>query len=682
MTENTKRTFVCLGWLVVLAAGMIVPPQASAITGNHQVIAAYFPIFPRWDLPDCPQPWIGDLTRQYPLLGLYNNTTDTGVIQFDFQCMKNAGVTAVNPHLFGTSVDTVLCDRIDWAAATVGIKWTATFEAFVSDPIGMATITNVFLAGYGSSPNLMKVNNRAVVFWRLAGGSVTEGDIAYAAELVRANSGPVMIILDAQCLSCPCITCCSGNNPISQWYSDPDATYGYPRISGFYEWAPVAWCTLSRTNRRTNTNNFVNRCVNGGMVPVLSTSPSWNIESWGYGEEGDNCGIGGDLSDAPRYNQTRSLTEWEYNLNDLLYNNHASAWVYVQAYDEWAEGSTIAPTTYSCFDFLGKVKQVLYNKGWLTDSSGYCRPAYPSGYNPSGCTSTPECGGGGSCSGGTNPADGGSTSGAIATYQAEAVGMGHLTGFQTSSGWRAVTNCAHDTYLTFGPYATTLPTGNLTARFWLSVDNNTADNVNIARIEVNDATTSTVLAQQTITRQQWTQANIYRPFNLAFTNPGGGHMLEFRVFYYWYSQLDHDKTEILSNVLATYQGSSGFGHLCGSAIANDDWRVTVASNNCWMAYGPYVTTLPAGALKARFWLRVDNNTADDKDICKIDVWDATAGTRLAGQMTISRKDWTQAGVYQAFDLNFTNPGGGHMIEFRTYYIWYSQLDLDKVQVLQ
>lgn len=666
--------------VIVLATCLAMLRPALAATGTHQVIVSYNPIFPRWYTPgNCL--FIGDLTRQYPLLGLYNNTTDTNVIRFDFGCIKSMGGTVVCNHLVGSTLDTALIGRIVTAAADVGIKWAPTFPDFVVDPVGLANITNTFMASYASSPNLFKHNNRPVVFWRLAGTGVTESAIANACEIVRAVSGPVFIILDAQCLGQPCQDCCSGNNPISRWYSDPDATTGYSRVSGFYEWTAVAWSQMSRSNRQTNVNNFVNRCVAANMIPVLSTCVSYNEENWGYGQEGDNCGVPGDRSGQPHYNTTRSITEWDYNLKDLLYNNHPNAWIYIQAYDEWAEGSTVAPTTYSCYDFLSKVRQVLQNKGWISELACYCRPSYPAGYNPSGCTSTPLCSNG-TCSGGTNPASGGSTPYAIATYQAEDASMGHLTGFQTTSGWRATVNCPHDTYLTFGPYATTLPAGNLKARFWLSVDNNTADNNPIARIEVNDASTGTLLAQQLLTRQQWTQTNIYKPFDLPFTNPAGGHQLEFRVYYVWYSQLDHDKTEILGNVVGVYQGNSGFGHLCGSGIANDDWRVTVASNNCWMAYGPYVTTLPTGALKARFWLRVDNNTADNAEICRLDVWDATAGTRLAGQLTVRRRDWSQAGVYQAFDLNFTNPAGAHMLEFRTYYVWYAQLDLDKVEIIQ
>ncbi len=562
-----------IGLLLIILTVVAVPHTVRALTGTHQVIVAYYPIFPRWYTPgNCL--FIGDTTLQYPLLGLYNNTTDTNVIRFDFGCMKNMGATVVNPHFFGTTVDTALCNRINQAAGDLGIKWTPTFEAFTDDAPGMANITNAFLSSYGGSPHLMKVNNRPVMFWRLAGGTITENIIANAVEIVRANSGEVMIMLDSQCLGQPCQVCCNGNTNVSQWFKDPDGSTGYQRINGFYCWTPVGWCMFSPSTRRTHINNFVNKCVSNNMIPVLASTPSWNIENWGYGEEGDNCGIPGDLSDMPRYNLTRSLTEWEANLNDLFYNNHANAWMYIQAYDEWGEGSTLAPTTHGCYDFLAKVKTILYNKGWLTDSSAYCRPAYPAGYNPTLCVATPECGG--ACSGGTDPSGSGSTPGAIATYEAEGGSMGHLTGYQTSTGWRAVIYCTSGTYLAYGPYVSNLPTGNLTARFWLSVDNHTADNSNIARIEVSDYTAGTIIAQQVLTRNIWSQANAYCTFDLAFTNPGGGHQLEFRTFYYGNAQLDLDKVEIL-------QANPPPGKATNPTPANSATGVSTSPTLSWTA---------------------------------------------------------------------------------------------------
>lgn len=532
------------------------PLPVSALTGNHEVIVAYYPIFPRWYTPQFCL-FIGDLTRQYPLLGLYDNRTNTGVMQFDMDCMKNMGATTVATHLFGPSLDTSLCDRLDASAGAVGIRWTPIFEAFTSDPMGMANIVNSFVANYGTSDNLMRVDGRIVLFWTFH--AVAEQSVAAAIDNVRAVSGPVMIILDNVCRGVACQACCNGSNSISPWFSDPDPTTGYPRVGGYYYWAPVVgWCTLSRADRRTHVDNFVNRCVSGGAVPVLCTTPSYNEENWGYGVEGDNCGIAGDRSNQPHYNTTRSLAEWSENLDDLFYNNHADAWMYIQAYDEWAEGSVISPTTYSCFDFLAEVREKLQGKGWLAEVADYCRPMYPASYDPTGCTSTPVCSDG-TCSGGVQPTGGGSTPDAWATYQAENTAMGHLTGFQTPDGWRATVDCPHDTYLAFGPYATNIPTGGLTARFWLSVGDNSSDDQPIARIDVYDADVGMVLAQRTIRRSEWTAANTYKAFNLPFENPVAGHALEFRTYYIWYAQLDLDKVEVLGVPLVNQAPSTEAG---------------------------------------------------------------------------------------------------------------------------
>ncbi len=353
------------------------------LTGSHQVVVAYYPGLPRWYTPaGCL--WIGDPVQQYPLLGLYDNRNDVNVNVFDLACMKNMGATVANPHFFTSTVDTDRCDHLDFAAGAVGIKWTPTFEEFGGDPVGMANITNAFLALYGSSPNLMRVNNRPVMFWRLSGA---ESDIADAVDLVRARSGEVMIILHTSCSLQPCQPWPFSD--VSQLLKDPDTITGYPRVNGLYYWVPVFWCEYPSSTRQSYIDTYVSRCINSNMIPVLCTSPSYNEENWGY-ELGDECGVF-DRTGWPHYNTTRDVAEWESNLNDLLYNNHPDAWIYIQAWDEWAEGSALAPNTYNCYDFLAKFKQVLYDKGWLTDNSEYCRPEYPPGYEPSECASTPVC---------------------------------------------------------------------------------------------------------------------------------------------------------------------------------------------------------------------------------------------------------------------------------------------------
>lgn len=132
--------------------------------------------------------------------------------------------------------------------------------------------------------------------------------------------------------------------------------------------------------------------------------------------------------------------------------------------------------------------------------------------------------------------------------------------------------------------------------------------------------------------------------------------------------------------LVTYEAEgAGMGHLAGSAIPGG-WRITPANPNTFSTYGPYTSVLPTGPLTARFWLRVDDNTADNNGICQLDVHDADGTTLLAGPVTVTRHQWTAAGVYQPFELAFTNPGGGHRLEFRTYYLGNAQLDQDRVDV--
>lgn len=68
------------------------------------------------------------------------------------------------------------------------------------------------------------------------------------------------------------------------------------------------------------------------------------------------------------------------------------------------------------------------------------------------------------------------------------------------------------------------------------IDNNSADNLPIVRVDVYDATANRVLAWRDIRRKQWTSTFRYQPFVLPFTVNSAqvGHLLEFRV--YWYKR--------------------------------------------------------------------------------------------------------------------------------------------------
>jgi hypothetical protein len=126
---------------------------------------------------------------------------------------------------------------------------------------------------------------------------------------------------------------------------------------------------------------------------VLSTQPSQNEDYWGYRDFSKNggCPNGGCTDEnrtcKPYYNAERSTQEWGENLDDLIGGPSAygctrqvpaDAWIYIQSYDEWAEGSTLAPTTYSCFGFLEELHRQLKHYGWVSSDTYTPPPDHPS----------------------------------------------------------------------------------------------------------------------------------------------------------------------------------------------------------------------------------------------------------------------------------------------------------------
>lgn len=113
-------------------------------------------------------------------------------------------------------------------------------------------------------------------------------------------------------------------------------------------------------------------------------------------------------------------------------------------------------------------------------------------------------------------------------------GIGHEIGRADSDGWSA--NMAQDTmgFLQYGPYVSGLSAGLHTAKWLLAVDNNTADNYPVVRLEVTDFDTQEVLASRDVKRQEWRVPARYECFGLPVDLSASrtGHRLEFRV--YWY----------------------------------------------------------------------------------------------------------------------------------------------------
>jgi hypothetical protein len=121
----------------------------------------------------------------------------------------------------------------------------------------------------------------------------------------------------------------------------------------------------------------------------------------------------------------------------------------------------------------------------------------------------------------------------------------HNTGEAEADGWSASTAKHTANHMLYGPYATLADTAPRIVSFSLLVDSN-ADHTKVVDIEVNDATAMTVVAKQTLYRDDFTATQTYQIFNLAFT-PASGHKYEYRVFW-------HDTTYTKVNKVALATG--------------------------------------------------------------------------------------------------------------------------------
>ncbi|MFH1435484.1 MAG: hypothetical protein ABIJ56_07180 [Pseudomonadota bacterium] len=115
-------------------------------------------------------------------------------------------------------------------------------------------------------------------------------------------------------------------------------------------------------------------------------------------------------------------------------------------------------------------------------------------------------------------------------FEAEGPGMGHNCGRAEADGWSASTGPDEEAHMLFGPYTTDVPGGSRTAVFRMMVDNNSADNLRVVRLDVQDFTTESVLSERAVHRMEFSAAFVYQDFSLSFIATSD-HSLEFRVWW-------------------------------------------------------------------------------------------------------------------------------------------------------
>ncbi len=118
-------------------------------------------------------------------------------------------------------------------------------------------------------------------------------------------------------------------------------------------------------------------------------------------------------------------------------------------------------------------------------------------------------------------------------------------------------------------------------------------------------------------------------------------------------------------------------------LETDGWlcQTGIDAANQHMIYGPYNTSVPAGANVAEFRMKTDNNTANDDPVVDIDVRNATNGQILASR-TITRRQFPIAGDYTNFTLPFTLSAANQSLELRVYWRGTAYTKVDWVSVQQ
>jgi hypothetical protein len=129
------------------------------------------------------------------------------------------------------------------------------------------------------------------------------------------------------------------------------------------------------------------------------------------------------------------------------------------------------------------------------------------------------------------------------TYEAENSPMQHLIGFSNDGAWCSATYNGSG-FMLYGPYTNKIPAGqrNVTVRFRIKIDNNTANNDVVCQLDACSNTGSNILKQVSIRRKNMSTS--YQWIGFTFDNNSGNNNLEFRINTKGNSMLFVDKVNI------------------------------------------------------------------------------------------------------------------------------------------
>lgn len=269
----------------------------------------------------------------------------------------------------------------------------------------------------------------------------------------------------------------------------------------------------------------------------------------------------------------------------------------------------------------------------------------------------------------------------------EAEDLPHRVGFTEDDGWAANVSTASD-YMTFGPYSPSVPPGDRVGVWRMLIDNNTADDATIVKLEVYDFTARQVLATRVVRRNEfagsWQYQHFYVPFSMDASRVG--HQIELTTLYLFGAHVRVDRVGVSSDAQSGPELGDGWSHSWEAEnlphntgfAEGDGWAASVNSPPGHMVFGPYVN-VAAGSRTAVWRILLDNTTADNRGIVRLDVYDATTN-EVIREVTLFRSAFPSAWTYEYFGLPFVvgPERAGHLFEFRTFYMGWSHARVDKI----
>lgn len=234
-------------------------------------------------------------------------------------------------------------------------------------------------------------------------------------------------------------------------------------------------------------------------------------------------------------------------------------------------------------------------------------------------------------------------------------------------------------HIVYGPYISGLPGISLTANFKMLLDSVANKGDHVARLEVVDATTATIIASRELYRSDFHHSYVYSDIPVTFDwGQHAGHQVEFRVWTYDTSFMEVSAVKVY---LASYTffcpgdlNISQNAHSTGSSCVSNS-----AATNANIVYGPYYLDFPGGPTTATYSIRSSASSASGSTaVANIDVNAFNSATGASVTLASANINANQVDSnYRTFTLDYDTryyTGDGWQIETRVNGLGKSVID--------